>query len=100
MPGGPRRETEVHTRLAEYRQHGEWFTKAPEVMAVVALADQLYGQEFYNQVAARRGAALQAFLDRLQRGEVTRAGRGPSRHPKTPMDRYAWTPSDPFRKVP
>lgn len=83
LPGGPKLETELHERLAAHRAHGEWFRKSPEVMAVVATAEPADGQEWLNQKAKIRGAALMAYLDKMKRGEVTRPTRGPTRQPKT-----------------
>jgi hypothetical protein len=81
--GGPQREAEVHAQLAEFRTHGEWFKKSPEVMAVAATADLSYGEEMLNQVARERGAALQDYLAKLKRGEVVRPTRGKEKRPRS-----------------
>lgn len=83
MWGGPRRETEIHAKLDEFRVHGEWFEKSPEVMAVVATADLSYGEGMLNQVAKQRGAALQEYLAKLKRGEVVRPTRGKESRPRS-----------------
>jgi hypothetical protein len=87
--GGPQKELEIHARLEPHRLHGEWFKKVPEVMEVVASADQVYGDEFYNQVARQRGAKLLEYLAKLKAGEVVRPTRGPTRLSKRKThDRY------------
>jgi hypothetical protein len=99
IAGGPQREAELHALLAEHRLHGEWFAMVPEVMAIVATAETQYGQEFYNQVARQRGAALQEYLGKMKAGEVVRPTRGPLRRPRQKKpSRYDWSPEDPFRK--
>jgi T5orf172 domain len=35
-PGGLKRERELHTRFAEYREHGEWFRPGPRLLAYIA----------------------------------------------------------------
>lgn len=32
-PGGQKEEAEYHRRFAKWRQHGEWFTRSPEIVA-------------------------------------------------------------------
>ena len=89
LQGGPRREMEIHTQLADHRAHGEWFRKTPEVMAVVATATPHKGQEWLNQTAKVRGAALMEYLAKMKRGEVVRPTRGPTRPSKRKThDRY------------
>lgn len=100
VPGGPKVEMEIHERLAGHRAHGEWFRKTPEVMAEAAKAEPTDGQEWLNQKAKIRGAALQDYLGKLKRGEVQRPTRGPAKHPgkkrkPTLEERYAWSPEDP-----
>lgn len=86
LDGGPKLECALHDQLAAHRAHGEWFRKTPEVMAVVATARPSEGQQFLNQTAKVRGAALQEYLAKMKRGEVVRAGRGPNKHPKPKRD--------------
>jgi hypothetical protein len=81
--GGPRREAEIHAQLEPYRLHGEWFKKVPEVMAVVATAEQSYGDGLLNQVARQRGAALQEYLAKMKAGEVVRPTRGKLKRPRS-----------------
>lgn len=89
MPGGPRREMEIHDRLSDHRAHGEWFHKTPEVMAVVATAEQHEGHQWLNQRAKVRGAALMEYLAKMKRGEVVRPTRGPtSARKRKTHDRY------------
>jgi hypothetical protein len=83
LSGGPQKELEIHDKLEPQRLHGEWFKKTPEVMAVVATAEQLYGHDFYNQVARERGAALQEYLAKMKRGEVVRPTRGKLKRPRS-----------------
>lgn len=83
ITGGPEKEAEIHGKLAPHRLHGEWFKMVPEVMAIVATAEHRYGHEFYNQVARERGAALQAYLERMRRGEVVRPTRGKEKRPRS-----------------
>lgn len=91
LDGGAKLETELHERLAAHRAHGEWFHKAPEVMAVVATAQPALGQQWLNQKAKIRGAALREYLVKLKAGEVVRPTRGPSKKPRAKVDRYAWS---------
>lgn len=86
LDGGPKLECAIHEQLAAHRAHGEWFRKTPEVMAVVATARPSDGQQFLNQTAKVRGAALQDYLAKLKRGEVVRATRGPNKHPRPKRD--------------
>jgi len=83
ISGGPQKETEIHAQLEPHRLHGEWFKATPEVMAIVATAEQRYGQEFFNQVARVRGAALQEYLAKMKRGEVVRPTRGKEKRPRS-----------------
>jgi len=87
ISGGPQKELEIHTALDEHRLHGEWFKKVPPVMALVETADQLYGHEFYNQVARERGAALREYLAKMKRGEVVRPTRGAEKRPRSRQSR-------------
>lgn len=89
LRGGPRLEMAIHEQLAAHRAHGEWFRKTPEVMAVVATAEQHDWQRWLNQRAKVRGAALMAYLERMKRGEVVRPTRGPtSARKRKTHDRY------------
>lgn len=81
--GGPQREGAIHAQLEPFRMHGEWFQKAPEVMALVATSEMTYGQNMLNQVAQKRGAALQEYLAKMKRGEVIRPTKGKHRRPKS-----------------
>jgi hypothetical protein len=83
MQGGPRKERQLHNQLAEYRTHGEWFKKVPEVEAVIATCTHTYGLELMNQVAKYRGEALQAYLAKLKAGEVTRPTKGKHKRPRS-----------------
>lgn len=86
LDGGPKLECALHEQLAAHRAHGEWFRKTPEVMAVVATARPSAGQQFLNQTAKIRGAALQVYLAKMKRGEVIRPTRGKLKHPKPKRD--------------
>lgn len=100
MPGGPQKEAQLHAQLAEHRLHGEWFRMVPAVMAVVAGAETIYGQEFYNQVARQRGAGLGEYLAKMRAGEVVRPTRGKLKRPRLKKSsRYDWSPEDPLRKT-
>ena len=89
LPGGPRREMEIHDQLAAHRAHGEWFRKVPEVMAVVATAEMHDWQRWLNQRAKVRGAALMEYLAKMKRGEVVRPTRGKTSPAKRKThDRY------------
>lgn len=79
LDGGPRLEMEIHEKLAAHRSHGEWFRKTPEVMAIAATARPDISQQWLNQKARVRGAALMEYLARMKRGEIVRPTRGPSR---------------------
>lgn len=82
IPGGPQREALIHAQIAAHVSHGEWFHKSPEVMALVATATPS-GAQFLNQVAKRRGEALQAYLAKMKAGEVVRPTRGKERRPRS-----------------
>lgn len=82
LDGGPKLECALHEQLAAHRAHGEWFRKTPEVMAIVATARPSPGQQYLNQTAKIRGAALQEYLAKMKRGEVVRPTRGPLKRPK------------------
>lgn len=104
IPGGPKVEMEIHDRLAEHRAHGEWFHKTPAVMAEVAKAQPSEGQEWLNQKAKIRGAALQQYLAKMKAGEVIRPTRGPSKHPgkkrkPTLEERYQWAAEGPLASL-
>lgn len=51
IPGGRQKEREIHVALHAHRSHGEWFRKTPEVMAIVATADQSHGENLLNPTA-------------------------------------------------
>ncbi len=87
ITGGPQREGEIHAQLEAHRLHGEWFKKVPEVMALVATAEHVYGHEFCNQVARERGAALKVYLERMKRGEVVRPTKGKEKRPRSLQSR-------------
>ena len=40
IPGGSRREAEIHADLIEHRYRGEWFHECPEVMAYIEAIDE------------------------------------------------------------
>lgn len=100
LPGGAKLEAAIHAQLADHRAHGEWFHKSAEVLAVVGTAQPAEGQEWLNQAAKVRGAALQEYLGKLKRGEVVRPGRGPTKQRKVRPSRYEWSPEDPFAAAP
>lgn len=86
LDGGAKLECAIHEQLAADRAHGEWFHKTPAVMAVVATARPSIGQEWLNQKAKIRGAALREYLAKMKRGEVIRPTRGKLKHPKPKRD--------------
>ena len=87
ISGGPQKELKIHAELEPHRLHGEWFRKVPEVMVVVATAEQTYGHGLLNQVARQRGAALQEYLARMKAGEVVRPTRGKLKRPRSLQSR-------------
>jgi hypothetical protein len=99
ITGGPQKEAEIHGRLEPHRLHGEWFKMVPEVMAIVAAAEQHYGHEFYNQVARQRGAALREYLAKMKAGEVVRPTRGKLKRPRSLNPKNEpYVASSPYRR--
>lgn len=97
-PGGPQLEAKLHDQFNADRSHGEWFAKTPAMVAVIAAAETQYDASWHNRTATYRGEKLQAYLDAMKAGTVTRPTRGPSKRPRPARpDRYAWSPEDPMR---
>jgi hypothetical protein len=53
VPGGVRREKELHVRFKAYRRHGEWFEPADELLAFI---EEMRAELSAEEVARREAA--------------------------------------------